>query len=242
MRVLLFLRALFMLVLALILTLLVSLIALIWLGVLRRSTSSCHILVRLWGRIICMAGGVSVRVEGTENLDPDQPYIFAANHQSQFDIITLQGYLPCDFRWLAKKELFKVPIWGPAMRLAGYIPIDRSRGRAAMKSLDQAARRIAEGTSVIIFPEGTRSRDGRLHSFKAGAMVLAIKAGVPLVPTAIQGTFEILPKGRLLMKPGQVVIRLGRPIPTSGYRTKDRHELALYLQEKVAELLESAEC
>ena len=130
-----------------------------------------------------------------------------------------------------------MPIWGPAMRLAGYIPIDRSRGRAALKSLDEAARRIAEGTSVIIFPEGTRSRDGQMHSFKAGAMVLGIKAGVPLVPTAIQGTFEIMPKGRLLMKPGQVVIRLGRPISTSDYTTKDRHQLALRLQEKVAELL-----
>jgi 1-acyl-sn-glycerol-3-phosphate acyltransferase len=176
-------------------------------------------------------------VTRTEPLDPEKPYIFAANHQSQFDIFVLQGFLGVDFRWLAKKELFTVPIWGPAMRRAGYIPIDRSHGRQAIKSLDEAAQKIAAGTSVIIFPEGTRSKDGKLHDFKAGAMILAVKSGVPIVPVAILGTYEILPKGTLLMNPGKAQIRVGRPIETKNYRSKDKHQLAKVSQEAVAELL-----
>ncbi|MBW2466236.1 MAG: 1-acyl-sn-glycerol-3-phosphate acyltransferase, partial [Deltaproteobacteria bacterium] len=183
------------------------------------------------------SNGVKVRVEGMENLEKDRPYIFAANHQSQFDIFALQGFLGVDFRWLAKKELFEVPIWGPAMRRAGYIPIDRSRGRQAIKSLDEAAKKIAAGTSVIIFPEGTRTKDGRIQDFKAGAMVLAIKSGVDLVPVAIRGTYEILPKGKLLMKPGKVTIRAGLPIATKNYTTKDKHKLAGILQAEVTKLL-----
>jgi 1-acyl-sn-glycerol-3-phosphate acyltransferase len=176
-------------------------------------------------------------VEGTENLAPDRPYIFAANHQSQFDILALQGFLGIDFRWLAKKELFTVPIWGTAMRRAGYIPIDRSHGRQAIKSLDRAAKKIAKGTSVIIFPEGTRSKDGKLQKFKSGAMRLAIKSGVPLVPVAITGTYKILPKGRLLVRSGQVTIQAGQPIDTQGYKSKDKSELAALLQEAVAGLM-----
>jgi len=124
------------------------------------------------------------------------------------------------------------------MKRAGYIPVDRSRGRQALKSLDEAAKRIADGTSVIIFPEGTRSRDGKLQPFKAGGMVLAIKAGVEIVPVAISGTYEILPKGRLRLQPGNVLIRIGNPIPTGEYRTSQKHELALRLQKEVAGLLD----
>jgi 1-acyl-sn-glycerol-3-phosphate acyltransferase len=124
------------------------------------------------------------------------------------------------------------------MKRAGYIPVDRSRGRQALKSLDEAARRIADGTSVIIFPEGTRSPDGKLQPFKAGGMVLAIKSGVEIVPVAISGTYEILPKGRLMLQPGNVLIRIGMPMPTDAYRTNQKHELALRLQQEVAGLLD----
>jgi 1-acyl-sn-glycerol-3-phosphate acyltransferase len=231
------LRALLAVPFALLLTLLVSLIALFWTLILRRDAYSIQGLARWWARTICIFCGVTVTVAGAENLDPDKPYIFAANHLSQFDIFALQGFLGIDFRWLAKKELFQVPIWGPAMRRAGYIPIDRSHGRQALKSLDEAARKIAAGTSVIIFPEGTRSKDGKLHDFKAGAMVLAIKSGVAVVPVAIKGTYDILPKGKLLMNSGKVSILVGSPIETKSYKTKDKHTLAKILQEDVARLL-----
>jgi 1-acyl-sn-glycerol-3-phosphate acyltransferase len=237
MKLLAFLRALFVIPFALGLTLLVILATLFMTLVLNRDAASIQWLATWWASSICRAAGVAVAVEWAEKLDPGRPYIFAANHQSQFDIFVLQGFLGVDFRWLAKKELFAVPVWGPAMRRAGYIPIDRSRGRKALKSLAEAAEKIGAGTSVIIFPEGTRSRDGRLQEFKAGAMVLALKAGVPIVPVAIRGTHEILPKGRLLMKPGTVQVRVGRPIETDAAMAK--HDLARIAQAAVAELLQN---
>jgi 1-acyl-sn-glycerol-3-phosphate acyltransferase len=232
------LRSLLVLTLAPLLTLLVSIVTLIWTVLFRRPADEAQLLGRFWGKCICALSGITVKIEGLENLTPDRTYIFAANHQSQFDILTLQGYLKFNFRWLAKKELFRVPIWGAAMKRAGYIPVDRSRGRQALKSLDEAAKRIADGTSVIIFPEGTRSLNGKLQPFKAGGMVLAIKAGVEIVPVAISGTYEILPKGRLRLQPGNVLIRIGKPIPTGDYRTNQKHELALRLQKDVAGLLD----
>ena len=233
-----FLRALFVIPYALLLTLLISLITLFVTLILRRDAASVQGLAAWWASSICRASGVKVSVSGREHLNSEKPYIFAANHQSQFDILVLQGFLGIDFRWLAKKELFAVPIWGPAMRRAGYIPIDRSHGRQAIKSLDEAAQKIAAGTSVIIFPEGTRSRDGKLHEFKAGAMMLAIKSGVAIVPVAILGTYETLPKGRLLIRPGTVEIRVGSPIETRGYSSRDKHDLARVSQEAVAKLLD----
>ena len=231
------LRGVLVLVLAPLLTGVVSIVAIIMVFIFRRSAAEIQFLPRTLGRVVALLSGVSVRMTGGGILEPGQPYIFAANHQSQFDIFVLQGYLGCDFRWLAKLELFKIPVFGKAMQLAGYIPVDRAHGRKALQSLDEAARRIADGTSVIIFPEGTRSPDGKLGQFKAGAMVLAIKAGVPVVPVAIVGTHRILPKGRLLVRPGRVEIRVGAPIATSEYTVKQKQELAERLQGHVAELL-----
>ena len=234
-----FLRSFLAIPFTLLLTLFVSLVTLFWTLVLRRDADSIQELAAWWARSVCSFCGVSVSVTGTGNLTPGKPYIFAANHQSQFDIFALQGYLGVDFRWLAKKELFRVPIWGAAMRRAGYIPVDRSHGRQALKSLDEAAGKIAAGTSVIIFPEGTRTLDGSLQEFKAGAMVLAIKSGVDIVPVAIKGTYEILPKGRLLMNGGRVSILVGNPIATKSFSTKDKHTLAKVLHDDVAGLLKT---
>jgi 1-acyl-sn-glycerol-3-phosphate acyltransferase len=239
MKLLRFFRALFVIPFALLLTLFVSLTALFRTLALHRSAASIQGLAAWWARTIASASGVSVAVEGREFLEPGKPYIFAANHQSQFDILALQGFMGVDFRWLAKKELFRVPVWGPAMRMAGYIPIDRSHGRQAIKSLDEAAQKIAAGTSVIIFPEGTRSKDGSLLDFKAGAMVLAIKSRVDIVPVAISGTHAILPKGKLLVNPGKVLIRMGKPIEMKNSGAKDKHGLAKTVQEAVAEMLNS---
>ncbi len=232
-------RALLTIPFALFLTLLISVATLIRTLILSGDASSVQGLAAWWARSISTFSGVSVTVTGRENLISGKPYIFAANHQSQFDIFALQGYLGVNFRWLAKKELFKVPIWGSAMRRAGYIPIDRSHGRQALKSINEAAQKIAAGTSVIIFPEGTRTKDGDMQDFKAGAMVLALKSGVDIVPVAINGTYEILPKGRLLMNPGDVSINIGNPITTTNYSSKDKHSLAELLQNEVKNLLGS---
>jgi 1-acyl-sn-glycerol-3-phosphate acyltransferase len=237
MRLLIFIRGVLVLMLIPLSTFLTSLLAILFLVILRGSAQKAQVLPKTWAKIILAASGVKVKVEGLHNIDKGRPYIFAANHQSQFDIFALQGCVDFDFRWLAKKELFQIPLFGRAMQLAGYISIDRSHGREALKSLNEAAERIAAGTSVILFPEGTRSLDGKLHDFKTGGMVLAIKSGVPLVPVGICGTYEVLPKGNLLAKPGHVIIRVGKPIETKGFSTGQKHELAAKIQSEVARLI-----
>lgn len=203
----------------------------------RDSHVKARALSHWWGQQLCGIGGIKVVVEGREKLPQAQSYIFAVNHQSQLDIPVLEGYVGRDFCWMAKKELFKIPIFGRAMLANGFIPVDRGHGRKAMVSLLEAAKRIAAGVSVVIFPEGTRSINGQLQPFKSGAMVVAIKAGVPLVPVAIIGTHAALAKGKLFVQPGQVTIRIGEPIQTKGCKFSDKQQLAELLREKVAALL-----
>ena len=204
----------------------------------RKSKAKAQQFPRAWGRVLCRIANIRVRVEGGEDLDPAKPYIFIGNHCSMADIMAFSGYINHDYRWIAKKELFAIPIFGTGMRSVDFIPIDRSHGREAVQSLNNAAQRIAEGSSVILFPEGTRSLDGRLQSFKTGAVMLAIKAGVELVPVGFNGTHQALPKGKLLSRGGEVLLRLGSPLPTAGFKAKDKQELATLLQQRVAGLLD----
>lgn len=232
-----FLRSCCTLLLAPLLTLIVSALSLIDLLWFRKSEIKAQVFPRWWGRMLCRLAGVRVRIEGMANIDPDQTYIFAGNHCSQYDIFSFQGYFPHDFRWIAKKELFRIPLFGQAMRRVGYIPVDRSHGRQAMRSLDEAAKRIAAGSSVLIFPEGTRSRDGSLQEFKTGAVLLAIKAGVPIVPLGFVGSRAVLPKGALLPRGGEIVIRIGTPMATAHYKTTDKQLVAQTLHGAVADLI-----
>ena len=233
-----FFRSFLVLVLTPVLTFLTSLSAVVAIFFLRLSPKKVQILPKYWARIIMRMAGVTVAVTGGQQLAKGAPYIFAANHLSQFDIFALQGYLDQDFRWMAKKELFEIPLFGLAMNMVGYIPVDRSHGRQALKSLNEAAKRIAAGTSVIVFPEGTRSKDGKIQPFKSGAMVLALKAGVPIVPVAISGTFQVMPKGKLLPQPGYVSITIGSPVETKNLQTSDKQELAQKIYHEVVALLE----
>jgi len=233
-----FLRGVWTLVLAPPLTGIVSALSLLDLLLFRKSEVKAQVFPRYWGRILCRLAGVRVKIEGIERLDPQQTYIFAGNHCSQYDIFAFQGYFPHDFRWIAKKELFRIPLFGQAMHRVGYIPIDRSHGRQALKSLDEAARRIAAGSSVLIFPEGTRSADGRLSEFKTGAVLLAIKAGVPIVPLGFNGSYEVLGKGRILPRSGEITIRIGQPLATGHFKSADKQALAGELHAAVAALLD----
>ncbi len=232
-----YLRGLLTVFFAVLVTPISSLQALVYLLVLRTSEKTAQVAPRTWAKMILAVSGVTVRVEGLEKLEPGKSYIFTANHQSQFDIFCLQGCFNWDFRWLAKKELFQIPIFGPALRRSGNIPVDRASGRQAMRSLSEAADRIKNGCSVVIFPEGTRSADGHLQNFKVGGMVIAIKAGVGVVPMAICGSRKVLAKGKILPRSGEVVIRLGDPVDASAYNLKEKQELAEHLRSKVAELL-----
>jgi len=204
----------------------------------RKSKAKAQQFPRAWGRLLCRIANVRVRVEGGEQLDPAKPYIFIGNHCSMADIMSFSGYITHDYRWIAKKELFAIPIFGAGMRAVDFIPIDRSHGREAVQSLNAAAERIAGGSSVILFPEGTRSPDGHLRPFKTGAVMLAVKAGVELVPVGFNGTHQVLPKGKLILRGGEVVLRIGQPLPSKDFKAKDKQALAALLQQRVAELLD----
>jgi len=190
----------------------------------RRGNKS-HWLARAWARSILFVARVGVTVRGLERIDPARSVIYMCNHQSNFDIPVLLGRFAVQFRWLAKAELFKIPIFGRAMRGVGYISIDRDNRASAIESLASAAQTIRNGVSVMIFPEGTRSRDGRLKSFKKGGFVLAADAQVPIVPIIISGTFSIMPKGWLLIRPRPVCIDVLEPVQTTGYDRNTKQDL-----------------
>ena len=187
--------------------------------------NSPYIVSRLWGKSILFGSRIKVAVKGLSNIDLSKSYIYMPNHQSNFDIPVLSAHLPMQFRWLAKAELFKIPVFGYAMKRAGYISIDRSKGRSALKSLKKAAEVIRSGVSVIIFPEGTRSGDGEILPFKQGGFIIAVDSGVPIVPVIIRGTRSIMPKDRVRIKPGAVVLEFKKPVETSGYTRKTRDAL-----------------
>lgn len=187
--------------------------------------NKAHKVANLWARMLLWLTSTRVNVIGRENVLVGKPQIFMANHQSDFDILIVMAHIPGQFRWIAKKELFKIPIFGKAMRSAGYIEIDRQNHEKAMKSLDEAAQKIREGKSVVTFPEGTRSKDRTIKPFKQGLFHLAIKAGVPIVPISIIGAHEIMPKRTLKFRPGKITMIIDRPVDVSGYTIETRGEL-----------------
>ncbi|MBF5057165.1 1-acyl-sn-glycerol-3-phosphate acyltransferase [Alcanivorax sp. 521-1] len=169
-----------------------------------------------WSRLGLMLSGVQVRLHGTEHLDPKQSYVIVANHLSQYDIWVLYGHLDKDFRWVMKHELRKVPVIGFSCALLGHIFIDRRDSRAAMASLETAKARLVDGTSILFFPEGTRSRDGELRPFKKGAFRMAQDLGLPLLPVTLTGTREVLPPDTLRLHPGPVALTVHAPVTVDG--------------------------
>jgi len=178
-----------------------------------------------WSRLQLSAAGVKVTVEGAEHIPKDQPVVFVSNHQSWFDIISLAANLPGYPRFVYKKEMAKIPILGEALKRAGHILIDRQNRQKAFEAYEEAARVIREGMSAVVFPEGTRSRTGELLPFKKGPFVLAIASQVPLVPVYCAGTFGIMRKGSMRVRPHPVTLRLGEPIETKGLTYDDREDL-----------------
>ena len=174
-----------------------------------------------WAKVILRVCGIKVAVSGKENVDPDIPRIYMVNHQSYFDIFVVLACLPVDFKFLLKEELMRIPLLGPAMKRAGYIGIARDDPRKAIKSMNLAAARIKGGASVLIFPEGTRSEDGHLGSFKKGGFNLALKSGCDIVPVAISGTTRIVPKGSLRVEKGIVGFHVNMPISLAGYSKRN---------------------
>lgn len=177
-----------------------------------RSGRTSHLFARYWSRFIFWGVGIHPAVIGAENIPKDQAVIFAANHQSTMDIPAMFGYLPSEFRIMAKRVLFLIPFLGWHLYLAGNIPINRRNTKKAFGSVFRAATRIKQNLSLLVFAEGTRSRDGKLQRFKRGGFTLARKLNVPVVPVAIKGTFDLMPANAWLAKPGRIEIIIQPPI------------------------------
>ena len=188
---------------------------------------------RWWTRGILRATGVTVIRHNAEVIRDDKSYVYIANHVSWYDILALLDTLP-NFGFVAKRELEKIPLFGPAARAVGVIYIDRDNRKAAFSAYEDASRRIREGASVVVYPEGTRGESYALRTFKKGPFVLAIQAGVPIVPVIVFGTIAVNPKGSFKGLPGTVHVHLLDPIPTEGLTYEQRDDLAERVRASMA--------
>lgn len=199
-------------------------------------------LARLWAKTLLAISGVKVRVEGQENIDLNGSYIFVGNHLSYMDTPVILAHIPVQFRFLAKQGLFKIPLLGSHLSRAGHIPVPRGDPRAGVKTMQIAAEVInTKRISLLIFPEGGRSHDGVLRPFKEGGAYIAIRAGVPLIPIVLIGTREVLPFGGGVVLPGNVTLRILKPIETAGLTLKDRGVITDRIREQILSELEDRE-
>ncbi len=197
---------------------------------------------RVWVKFILWTSRIKVTVEGLENLSLEEKYIFVANHQSHMDIPACVTVIPARLRMLAKKELFRIPIFGWSMWIAGHIRIDRENREKAIGSLDHAVERLKhENISPLVYPEGTRSPDGKIHAFKKGAFVLGIRSKRPIVPVIIIGSRSVLPKNSLILNPGHIHVVIDKPVPTADYEFTDRSKLSKHVREIIEKRFNEAQ-
>ena len=196
---------------------------------------------RWWSRCWLLTAGVRVTVVREAELDPGRGYLFMANHQSALDIPALLATLPVPTRFLAKRELFRLPVLGFALRAGGFIPVDRKVRSKARETIHDAAQRLRGGSSILIFPEETRSRDGRLLPFKRGGFLIASRADAPVVPVGIEGTGQAQPTKSLGISPGPVRVRYGAPIDLAAAESEGRGEALETVRREIARLADVPE-
>ncbi len=194
---------------------------------------------RLWVNSLLRANGIRLQVQGLENLRKGQSYIFISNHASLLDIPGIISVVPFATRFIAKKTLIWLPIFGWFLSWGGHILIDRDSALSALKSIKKGAALLARGISIIIFPEGTRSPDGQVKEFKKGAFLLARQSKAPLVPLSISGTFEMLPRRGWCFWPGTIEICFDKPIPAQGLAPQEMSRLREHVRERVIQNLQS---
>lgn len=199
----------------------------------RRSPNLLYAVCRAAVKASVRLAGVRVRVEGRGNIPPGV-CVFVANHVSHVDPPILVAVIPRQIAVLAKKELFRIPILGPAMRMAYFMPVDRANRNAAVDAIEEAIQNLRAGVSYLSYPEGTRSADGRLHSFKKGSFVMAVGAGVRVVPIAVIGTQHLMRKGEWFVSPGQVIVRFLPPLEVRPGSAAHRTELLRDAYESIA--------
>ena len=195
-----------------------------------------HRVAVAWARMVLRICMVRVDVLGAEKLDPQQPYVFCSNHFSLIDTPLMFGSMPREFRILARDNLWKIPFLGWHLNRAGHIPVARESPRAAARNIREAADRVRNGVSILLFPEGGRTRQLNMRRFKPGAAYIAIQAGVPIVPMALVGTRDILPPSSSHLHPGRAELRVGEPIDTAGFTNRDARSVIERAQQEVAKL------
>ncbi len=198
-----------------------------------RSGDPSHRVASFWAWLILKTCGVRVDVEGREKIVPGRTYVLASNHQSLFDTPIVFAYLPLSFRILYKKSLNRIPFLGWHLFLSGHVGVERENPTRARASLDHAAERIRSGTSVVVFPEGTRSYDGVMRAFRKGSFRLALKAGTPVVPVTISGSHRVMKRGKVTVYPGKVSLRIGEPISVEGLSEGDAADLSERVRDVV---------
>jgi 1-acyl-sn-glycerol-3-phosphate acyltransferase len=193
-------------------SLLMGFIEILFLPIDRRRGRLFHALARFWARTVLAICRVHVRVKGIENIVPGRSYVYVSNHASMFDIPVIVASVPDQIRIVYKKELEVIPFFGWGLKWGHYIGIDRGRGGDAMKSIEEAIEKIRNGQSLLLYAEGTRTTSGKLQPFKRGAFNIAVRAGVPVIPLTVNGSFRILPKRSIVIQPGSVEVVLEEPI------------------------------
>ena len=175
-----------------------------------------------WARLFCIMTFVRVKVIGRENIDPETSYVFVANHQGAYDIFAIYGYLNHNFKWMMKKSLEKIPFVGYACKKSGHIMVDKSSPIGIQQTMMAAKNRLKNGMSLVVFPEGSRSKTGKMARFKKGAFALATEFGLPIVPITIDGAYDIMPRSAKLPRPGSIRVTIHQPLAVEG---KDMTEL-----------------
>lgn len=183
----------------------------------------------IWSKFMCLISWTKVTVKGKENIRKGQSYVFCSNHTSIFDVFLIYGYIGVPFKWIMKKELEKVPFIGWACKAAGFLFIDRAKGRKAFNTLQQAKSIFSGGVSLVIFPEGTRTRDGAIGKFKRGAFEIAKEMELPIIPMRIDGGFYVMPHNRFLPYPGELKLTILPEI--ASFSPADHDEEAARIEE-----------
>ena len=198
-------------------------------ALLSRTGNLAFTISRQWARVILLVTGTRVRITGREKIATESRYVIISNHQSQFDILALVTSLRMQFRWVIKKELLRVPLFGWALYAARNVFIDRSDHEKALASIHKGVDRLPEGVSVLVFAEGTRSADGQLGRFKKGGFMISVEKGLPVLPVAVKGSRKVLPKGSAVFHPGHIDVVVCDPIEVTGHT----HESIETLIEKI---------
>jgi 1-acyl-sn-glycerol-3-phosphate acyltransferase len=194
---------------------------------------------RVWARGALAAGGVRVEVEMHPAVDPRRGYVVMANHCSYFDVLALLAVLPGQYRIVAKRSLFLIPIFGWALRANGFIPVDRHDRSRAREIWAAAGDRLSRGASVLFYPEGTRSPDGCVRAFQRGAFLVAMHNGAPILPVGVHGAWPIMPRERFSVQSGRIRVRIGEPVETAGRSVRGKTELIEQVRREVARLAEA---